>query len=198
MNRETITNRADALASGAPHYFTGRPCKHGHIANRITQNGSCIVCARNTVDRYQAENRDLLRARRALNYAENAEKLREKSRKYRAANPDKVKAHNDRYIQANKAKRASIQMRRKAAKLQRTPQWLTRDQFAEIDSLYEEARRLTLEKGIQYHVDHIMPLQGRLVCGLHVPWNLQVMLAKDNMKKHNRLPDSDHAAAEAS
>lgn len=56
-----------------------------------------------------------------------------------------------------------------------------------IQKFYDEAKRLTLETGIEHHVDHIHPLNGKNFCGLHVEWNLQVLIGVENIRKGNRL-----------
>jgi len=84
----------------------------------------------------------------------------------------------------NPAKVREIQEFYRIAKLQATPKWIDRE---EILKYYIEARRLTEETGILYSVDHIIPLQGENVCGLHVPWNLQVITQSENCRKNNKV-----------
>lgn len=67
-----------------------------------------------------------------------------------------------------------------------TPKWLTKEHWAEMNAMYELARRLTKEMGILHAVDHIIPINGDGVSGLHVPWNLQVMTQAANAAKSNR------------
>lgn len=72
-----------------------------------------------------------------------------------------------------------------------TPIWRDR---AAIRIIYEEARRLTRETGIQYHVDHYYPLQGDLCCGLHVHQNLRIITATENFSKHKKHPMDESPA----
>ena len=64
-----------------------------------------------------------------------------------------------------------------------TPSWLTLSQKKEILDMYSQAKLKTEETGIPHHVDHVVPLRGKVVSGLHVPWNLQVITAEENMRK---------------
>jgi hypothetical protein len=73
---------------------------------------------------------------------------------------------------------------RRAAERSQCPPWADRDA---IRAVYAEARRLTIETGRLHHVDHDIPLRGRLVSGLHVEGNLVVMEAGPNMRKHNHF-----------
>jgi hypothetical protein len=117
-------------------------------------------------------------------------------RKYRKANPDKylkrVRTEKQamcekRYRSSNRDKINNRKAKRRAAKLNATPMWLTIDDFQSIQELYTIAKMFELYTGQEYHVDHIVPLQGENVCGLHVPWNLQVLSATDNLTKSNKF-----------
>lgn len=76
---------------------------------------------------------------------------------------------------------------RRAARKQRTPKWLTEDQIDDINFIYMLSGLMSKTTGIQHHVDHIVPLRGRHVSGLHVPWNLTIIPAKDNLSKNNKF-----------
>jgi hypothetical protein len=76
-------------------------------------------------------------------------------------------------------------MKRKAAKLKRTPAWAD---MSAIQTIYAEARRMCRETGIAYVVDHVVPLQGETVSGLHVANNLRIITESENCKKHNSFP----------
>jgi hypothetical protein len=106
---------------------------------------------------------------------------------WRQENPNRMKELYSNWAQANKDKVNAKWMKRDAAKKNRTPSWLTQDEHWMIEQAYDIAAKRTQMLGIQFHVDHIVPLQGKTVSGLHVPWNLQVIPAKLNQQKSNRF-----------
>lgn len=161
-NHDYILSRAEAISQGFTHYFTGKPCKHNHIAIRSVLNGTCMEC---------------LRLKSASWYKSNANKHKAYSINWRKNNPEKTNQIYARY-RARFGNARSAKYR--ASKLQATPKWLTLDQLEQIKRFYRLCPR-------HMHVDHIIPLQGKNVCGLHVPWNLQYLLIKDNLQKSNRL-----------
>lgn len=77
-----------------------------------------------------------------------------------------------------------ISEKRKSAMAYATPAWANKKAIAAI---YAEARALTLTTGIRHEVDHIVPIQGAKVCGLHVEFNLQILTKTENIKKHSNF-----------
>lgn len=122
--------------------------------------------------KYREENKDILAERSRLYYYENKEKCNKRSNEYRKNNPEKLSAINS---------------KRRSVKLNATPKWLSKKDLESIEELFICARMFRLYTGQDYHVDHIIPLQGKNVCGLHVPWNLQVIPAKENLSKSNKI-----------
>lgn len=76
--------------------------------------------------------------------------------------------------------------KRRAAKLNATPKWLTKQDYVEIEDIYWQSKEYNRLLYDIFHVDHIIPLQGKNVCGLHVPWNLQILTEKENLSKNNK------------
>jgi hypothetical protein len=120
--------------------------------------------------------------------ANNKNKRRQIEYDWKSRNPDKVKLYNKKsgakWATNNKGKRNAIDMRRKASLIQRTPKWAD---LKKIKDFYIEAERLTKETGIPHEVDHIIPLQGKLVSGLHVHNNLQILTRSENRSKKNTI-----------
>ena len=79
----------------------------------------------------------------------------------------------------------------RAKRLGRLPSWLTSEQFLEMRAVYQKAWDLTQETGVLHEVDHVYPLKGDTVSGLHVPSNLQVLTRSENCKKGNSMPETE-------
>jgi hypothetical protein len=95
-----------------------------------------------------------------------------KMREWAKRNPDKVLEQS---------------ARKRATKLKRVPCWLTDTDFKEIKQIYLNAKEQSDKEGKKYHVDHIIPLRGKYVSGLHVPSNLRILLAEENLVKSNKF-----------
>ena len=161
----------------------------------------CKVCESARSKAYRKANKEKCGARDKAYREANSEKIAATNKAYREANkekeaarikawqkanPERVAAKNKAWKDANPEKVVAKSAKRRAAKLRRTPPWLTQEHHDQITSIYAERSRLTKETGIEHHVDHILPLQGKNVCGLHVPWNLRVITAQDNLRKSNK------------
>ena len=108
--------------------------------------------------------------------------VRETKQKWDAEN----KEHRSVYRQARKPQYAAHAMKRYVTIKLSQPFWLSESQLKEIEMFYWLAADLKTTCGETYHVDHIVPLQGKNVCGLHVPWNLQILPADVNIRKSNK------------
>ena len=106
----------------------------------------------------------------------------ERCRSWRERNPEKQTAAERRYVESNRGKVNAKNMRRHAAKILRTVGWADLDA---IDGIYERAVALTEQTGVKHHVDHIIPMQGEKVSGLHVETNLQILTQAANCSKGN-------------
>lgn len=94
------------------------------------------------------------------------------------------KCKNVRYKQNNKGSVNHNHAKRKRMVKQATPPWANME---DIEAIYKEAAMLSDKNNIKYHVDHIMPINSKLLCGLHVPWNLQILTESENCAKRNHI-----------
>lgn len=211
-------SRREARLAGLSRYFTGRPCKRGHLAERRLSTGHCVECNNAAMIAWRAANpersrvisRDSCRRARAADPV----KANARSNAWAKANPEKVAAnHRTWYInnteRANAASRSGYRKNkeafytrakawkaanpdkvlantwaRRARKIEAMPAWTCKKSIAAV---YAEAAELTRSTGIPHHIDHIVPLRSKIVCGLHVHYNLRAIPAVDNMRKHNNF-----------
>lgn len=112
---------------------------------------------------------------------------KQKRNEYLFVNKERFKKVAKLYRENNKHILNNICAKRRASRYNATPNWLSKEHLIEIKKFYKLAKDLENLDNIKRHVDHIIPLQGETVCGLHVPWNLQILTAKENVTKKNKL-----------
>lgn len=208
-----IITRKEAAQQGLSRYYTGKPCKKGHVSERMRSNGQCVTCLRLSRDNWLKSNPDKAKAYYKKHYDKNKERVNASNRERWARNRDKYNASHKAWLERNKEKkkqmdkewaaknrdkvnaasrayyaRNKLEHRERCARRGRmqklsTPKWAS---FSSILLKYKERERMSLLTGLVHHVDHIIPLQGENVCGLHVENNLRVILARDNWSKNNK------------
>lgn len=137
---------------------------------------------------YKERNKERLNAiereRQRIKRLADPEAARAKDAEVRAKDKEKILARAASWRARNIAHRSAYSAQKRAANAKATPKWANR--FF-IEEAYDLARRRTAATGVDWHVDHVIPLRSKLVCGLHVELNLQVITAKQNLRKHNKF-----------
>lgn len=180
----------EAKRLGLSMYFTGVPCKNGHVTSRYASSAECFFCRKDKnaspairakqvewsiknhkqllsvgKERYQ-RNKNWQQLRTQAKYVNNKDKVIETNNRWVANNPEKM-----RLIIRNRNKLRKLIVR------QQRPKWAD---LQKIRHTYDNCPN-------GYHVDHVIPLRGKMVCGLHVETNLQYMPALENIKKSNKF-----------
>lgn len=140
----------------------------------------------NNPDRVRERGRDAVRRHLKRNPGIGAEY----ARRWRGRNPELVKRAAAQHAKNNPVAYAIKAANRRARTKNATPSWLTPEHRQQIAAVYAEARRLTVETGTPHCVDHIVPLQSPVVCGLHVPWNLRAITRRENQRKWSHLAET--------
>lgn len=167
------------------------------VKDRNNYMTKCKACYKARHEVCKAKNPDVYKEKnlRAV-AARDKEVHAARNKAWRAANPIKAKEHYEKCVARrggkNLYKRATYlrhpeafiraNLKRQKALKRAIPSWYDAD---EVNGIYALAKRL----GPKYHVDHIVPLQGKNVCGLHVQTNLRIVLATENLQKGNKFVD---------
>jgi 5-methylcytosine-specific restriction endonuclease McrA len=206
-----VISRREALSQGLSYYFTGKPCKHGHVSQRRTNSRICMDCQRDyesknrekrreknrkyrlkNIDKlkgsyrdYYRKNRDILSAKNKRYHSENLEKIAERKSKNRSENPEKFAESYRRWAKANPIK-VAVKARNRRAVIKmcggtHTP--------SDIELLLNKQGKKCVgcnaDLRLGYHVDHIMPLA---LGGSNDRKNLQILCPKCNLKKQAKHP----------
>ena len=147
----------------------------GYAERQLAYRESRKHLRKEYAEQYYVANKELVNSKGRENYRKNLTKYRKMNKVWR---------------DSNRAVCNALSMKYHAQKLNATPSWLTNEHLSEIEDFYVIAKVFQLYTGNEYHVDHIVPLQGKTVCGLHVPWNMQLLTRAENSSKQNRYwPD---------
>lgn len=133
--------------------------------------------------RWVSKNLDKVRQAKNARNKLNPEPARKRVAAWNAKNPIRRKEAAAKYRKENQGKIRTYQVIRRSASILATPKWA--NEFY-IDEIYNLAKLRSSVTGFAWDVDHIVPIQSKLVCGLHVESNMQVIPSKENKKKSNR------------
>lgn len=165
---DKVADRNFCCVACSNSYKTGKPLGNGEWA-RLGRKEYMRVYLK----KYSSDNIDAHNAR---------------SREWVKKNQEKRKQISSKWQKNNKEKGLAIVNARRANKLNATPLWAKKHV---IDHIYLVAKMIQEQSNIKVHVDHIVPLKNKMVCGLHCEQNLRVMWAKDNLIKSNNYDCND-------
>lgn len=179
-------SRNKAMLAGEPFYFSGKPCSNGHVCKRHVAGG-CYECnlmhKRENMQRTRASKPEEIKARKKAEYDRNAAKRRPHVSAYGKANREKIRLRSIEYRKRRPEVHREIGATRRARKRHATPPWLTKEMREEIKAMHKQAADMQAEFGVRFEVDHIVNLDGGIVSGLHVPWNLRVITEAENASR---------------
>lgn len=143
----------------------------------------CKTCKAILAKEYREANPEIEKSRKARWYKNNKTHADSKNKIWISNNSSSRKEISLRYYYSNKEYYFSLSARYRASKINAVPSWAN---FKSITYIYEQARKMTKDSGTKYVVDHIVPLNSKLVCGLHTEANLQIITEIENLVKSNK------------
>jgi hypothetical protein len=178
LQKNLPKNRRGAIALGLTRYFTGKPCKNGHLVERSI-SGGCVSCRRDLKSRYvktpegAAKRREYKKRYKSSPAGKEADRRRKKKLKETESGRASLRRNNQRKMR----RRYALGLDKKSTWYKRTPKWADK----------QAIEAFIAAKPPGFHLDHIIPIRGENVSGLHVLENLQYLPAEKNMAKSNSV-----------
>lgn len=183
----------EAKKLGLDFYDNGKPCKNGVFGMKKTKRqGKCFCSDCYKELKYSSRKWQEKKRRkngiapRPLSLQTKQEK-KEVYKKWVEENRAKVNEQQRKWRQSNREKLRPYQSAYNAIRWKRTSIPLAKLHLEQIVKIYEKRDRKIKQTGTDHHVDHIIPIKGKNICGLHVPWNMQILPAKENRQKSNKF-----------
>lgn len=146
----------------------------------------CPICKRLSQDKWTKLNSERIVSYKKDYIGANRVTINADKKEWYQDNKEEKKAYEVKYRVNNRGKHIAARKKYKEAKRKAAPKWLTKEQLKQIERYYTVAAWIKSILGEPIDVDHIVPLQGTNVRGLHVPWNLQLLTRQVNCEKSNK------------
>lgn len=168
-----------------------KPAQENFLWVKTRYHSWCNVCRKDEKRQWYLKNQESEKAKgkefHKTYYPANKEKISTRTIEWQQKNKEKYSAKSKRHYQNNKEKSFANSAKYRAARRNACPKWFDRATQEQIEKIYIDARKISSETGVAHEVDHIIPLVSDVVCGLHVPWNLQILTQFKNRSKRNNL-----------
>jgi len=172
------------------HCYKCKTCKDVSLFGKAKdkKDGYASICKacdkeRNAV--YRNKNKATINIKAVIYHESNKEQINNNKKLWYVKNKEIKLLKNKQWALNNKDKRRAHRSKRRAIELNATPLWLIDQDYKDIQDFYTMAKELENVFPWKQHVDHVIPLQNKSVCGLHVPWNMQILSVKANLEKGN-------------